>query len=424
MMNFFSFISAAKEYKTVAVSTFYLSIIEGVRLLMPFIALPYIIGIVGAENYGKVIFAQAVVSYFSVAVNFGLNVVAVKKISENQHSPDKLNHIVNSLLLLRFFLFCICTGILALLISYVPFLRQYSIILSFAFLTVIADVLAMTAFFQGIEKMQNITLLQGIAVIFYLITLFLCIKETSDYIYIPLLQSLGFIIAAIAGLVLLKVRFKIQFFYPGWKNIFALFKESFPFATSRFSAILNSNIAKTLAGITLGMQEVAILDIAQKIADAALIPANVLDQSIYPYNVKTKDKKFATRTFWLMLIFALLCGLLMFIFTPIAVSFLGHGKLDEAIPLTQILCLKVICSIIVVYIGSPVLVAFGYPKPFNNSVILSMFFGIFFYTILYFTNSLSLMMFIFMIIALEALVFIYRFYYCIKYRILFQPNQK
>ena len=45
-----------RSYKTVLKNTFYLSILEAVHVLIPFVALPYIIKTVGAENYGKVVF--------------------------------------------------------------------------------------------------------------------------------------------------------------------------------------------------------------------------------------------------------------------------------------------------------------------------------------------------------------------------------
>ena len=38
---------------------------------MPFIALPYIIKTVGVTNYGSIVFAQAIISYFQIFINWG-----------------------------------------------------------------------------------------------------------------------------------------------------------------------------------------------------------------------------------------------------------------------------------------------------------------------------------------------------------------
>ena len=68
-----------KKYKVILSNTAYLSVLEILKMVMPFVALPYIIRTVGTGNYGIVVFAQTVICYFSVLVNFGLDVSAVKE---------------------------------------------------------------------------------------------------------------------------------------------------------------------------------------------------------------------------------------------------------------------------------------------------------------------------------------------------------
>ena len=82
-------------------NTGYLSIIEIFRLLMPFIALPYIIKTVGVTNYGSIVFAQAIISYFQIFINWGLDISAVKDVSISRNNPGELNRIVSSVLLIK-----------------------------------------------------------------------------------------------------------------------------------------------------------------------------------------------------------------------------------------------------------------------------------------------------------------------------------
>lgn len=56
---------------------------------MPFIALPYIITTIGATNYGIIIFSQTIVSYFSIVINWGLDVTSVREVSLNRGSLKK-----------------------------------------------------------------------------------------------------------------------------------------------------------------------------------------------------------------------------------------------------------------------------------------------------------------------------------------------
>ena len=96
-----------KNHKTIVKNTGYLSIIEVIRMAMPFIALPYVLKTIGASNYGLAVFAQTIISYFSIFINFGLDVSAVKDVSINRNDHKTLNAIVSSVLLIKLVLFCL-----------------------------------------------------------------------------------------------------------------------------------------------------------------------------------------------------------------------------------------------------------------------------------------------------------------------------
>ena len=97
MMRFFieALKSKLRNNKTIAKNTGYLTIIECVRIFMPFVALPYIIRTVGMERYGMVALAQTIVQYFIVVINFGLDISAVKDVSVHRNDKLALNRIVS-----------------------------------------------------------------------------------------------------------------------------------------------------------------------------------------------------------------------------------------------------------------------------------------------------------------------------------------
>jgi len=411
-------IKTCKQYHVIASNFFFLSVVEGIKLIMPFIAMPYIIHVCGASNYGKIVFAQAIMTYFTMLVNFGLNVVTVKEISDNLHVPEKISQIISSFLTLRFILVAAGLIILFLLTVFLPLLRSYRLLLLFCYIAVVAEGMLTTAFFQGIEKMHNITLIQTFAVIFYISTLFIFVRRESDYIFVPLLQSTGLFLSAVAGIILMITKYHIKLCLPQAEAILQLFKKSITFAISRLSVAVTTNMAKLFTGLTLGMQEVALLDLAQKISDAALLPASILDQAIYPYNAKKQDRLLATKMFVMMLIVGCICAAIMFLGIPLAVRILGAGKLGAAIPLAYWLCIRVIINVMVLYTGTPLLVAFGYPRPFNFSVIICAGTMILLYLLLYVLNQLSLYAFVALLIINDLIILVYRLFYCLKYKIL------
>ena len=415
--------STFNQYKNIIKNSLFLSIVDGVKLLLPFIAMPYIIRVCGVENFGRIIFAQTIIGYFSIVINFGLNIFTVKEVANNLDNQQKLSRITGTFITLRLLLALLCFAVLCLLTQFVPFLRQFRTLMLFAFVASVAETFNMTAFFQGMEKMHNIAMLQLIAVVFYIATLFIFVRKVSAYELVPLLQALGLLLAALLGVAMLYLKYKLKPVLPTVGDIFSMAKSSFPFAMSRIAIIINANTAKFFTGMVLGMHDLAVLDIVQKISSAAMLPANIIDQAIYPHNAKHKDRNFATKTFYYMLLLGGACAGIMMAGTPLAVQFFGHGELNDAVPLLYIMSIYVVLTTLTLYTGTPVLVAFGYPKPFNMSIIWISLLTIVIYPAMYYSGLLSLNKVIGFIIFNEAFFAGYRIYYCAKYKLLFNTSE-
>ncbi|HHV84662.1 MAG TPA: oligosaccharide flippase family protein [Petrimonas sp.] len=406
-----------KDNKTIVQNTGYLSIIEIVRLAMPFIALPYIIRTVGAENYGLAVFAQTIISYFTIFINFGLDISAVKNISINRNDIAELNKIVSSVLLIKLVLFTISFLLLLIGLWIIPFLKIHRLLFLFAFLTCFSELLFPTWFYQGIEKMKYLTLIKTTSILFYTISVFLFIHKPEHYTRIVLLQSLGNLFAGVMSFYLLLRIEKVQLIKSSYKYIKQTFTDSIPFFFSRLSAVLNSAMAKTISGIFFSMQAVAAFDLAQKIATVALVPMQMLNQAIYPHIAKTLNKEFVAKFLKINIFISLLTAIIVYLSAPLAIKFFANGQMPEAITLTRILALWVFVGGITTYIGAPVLVSFGFSKPFNRSVLLSTIILFINYVILYIGNIFTIYNFAFALILSEIAILKYRCYFCWHYKI-------
>lgn len=411
---FFSLKDLFEQYKTIIKNSFFLSIVYGIRLLLPFIAMPYIIRVCGAENYGKIILAQTVACYFSAFVNWGLPTILPKEIADNVHSVKKLSAITTAATLLKLLFALAGIFILLPLIYLIPAFQEIKIMILFAYIAVLAEVLSPLSIFQGLEKMQNITFINTISVIFYFMTLLIFVKNESQYTIVPLLHASGILLASITGLAVLILKYNIKIIKPQIPHFVYIFKNSSIFAVSFLANSINYNISRLLTGITLGGQDLATMDIAQKISEAASVPVSIAEQAIFPHNARKKDSAMARQLFWIMLLFSCICAVIMLLGTPIAVKFLGANKLNTAIPLTCVLSIKVVLVGLNYYTGAPLLVAFGYSKPYNASIIFSTVAILILSIVIYFMEMFSLLIFIFLMILGDLITFSIRFYYCKK----------
>jgi Polysaccharide biosynthesis protein. len=106
--------------------------------------------------------------------------------------------------------------------------KQDWIVYYLTFGMVVGQVLFPTWFFQGMEKMKYITFLNILAKVIFTVAIFVFVKEASDYLYVPILNSLGFIIAGILGLWIVFRDFEISFKVPSLEILKYHLKDGFP----------------------------------------------------------------------------------------------------------------------------------------------------------------------------------------------------
>lgn len=407
-----------KDHKTILSNTLYLSVIQVITLISPLVALPYVISTIGKDNYGLIVFVQSITAYFFIIINFGLDISAVKDVSQNRNDKKKLSQIVSSVLSVKGVLLLISAFLYAILIIIVPEFRNNYLLFIIVFSSSFAEVLFPIWYYQGVERMAILSIVKFISLAFYFSTLFFVVTQESDYIYVPLLQSIGVIISAMIGFFMLIKVEKIKLKTPNISFMISTFKDSTPFFLSRMSVVINSNIAQTVSGFFLGMGDVAAFDIARKIIMFALIPLQMLMQAVFPHNANKQNRSFAKKILFLVAVIAVLCAIVIYFAIPYAIHFFGGDTLLQAIPLARILIFYFIFGAFAVYLGSPVLVAFGYPRPFNISVFLSTLVLLTCYGIYYLFDMFTLINFAIALIFSEFIIAIYRYYYCRKYEIL------
>lgn len=404
-----------RNNKTIAQNTGYLTIIEFVHLLLPFVALPYVLRTIGTEKYGMVAFAQTIVSYFTIVINYGLDIYAVKEVAVNRDNKESLNDIVSTVISVKMILFILSFCVFLLGFVFVPFMAQHKFLMLCAIGPWLKEILLSVWFFQGIEKMKYVTIVNCMSLLFYTITVFIFVRQESDFEIVALLQSTGgFLAGLVAFYCLINVE-KVSLHFPKKNMIRLVFKESFSFWLSRVSSVFNTNLAKTVSGLVLSMESVAAFDLAQKVINALLIPTRMLNKAAYPHIARTQNRRFATKFLYFVSLIAFVLGVVTYLMAPIIIEFLSGTRMQEAIIILRILCIYAFSTSIVICIGGCMLVSFGYPKPFNHSVIISTFFLCFIYFILYILNVQTSSAFALALVLTDLFVLTYRAYYCRKY---------
>ena len=189
-------IASFKSNKKIVKNFSFLSILQFFQLVIGFLLFPYLIKVLGKNNYGIVIFAQVIVGYFLLVLNYGFNITATRQIALHKNDKIKLHEIISTTYISKCIIFILIVILFASMLVFVPFLSNHKEIYVLTFFSLIGWLLYPEWYFQGVEKMDNITYVILSSKLISLITVIIVVKEPNDYYYVPIINSISMIISA------------------------------------------------------------------------------------------------------------------------------------------------------------------------------------------------------------------------------------
>ena len=342
----------------------FLSLIQIVSLVSPLVTYPYLIKVVGLELYGTVVFAQAVVSYLSLLVNFGYNTTGPKEVSILKGSIDKLSEFVSSVFIVKTVLWMITFISFMFVISFFDFFNQYFLLYFFTFFITVGDVLFPIWFFQGIEKMKYITYINIFVKLIFVVSIFVFIKGKEDYILIPVINAVGAIVSGIISVYIVFRKEGVFFIKVKYANIKKSFHESSILFASSISISIYLSLNKLIVGTFLGMKDVAIYDLAEKVVSLIKTPVLMFSQAVFPKISREKSIRFINKSMGFTLVGIFILYSLLFLFSDQIVYFFLHTHNHIAVNVIRIYGLSMFFLGINMFLGGLRLIPFGYNKQY------------------------------------------------------------
>jgi len=360
-----------------------LSVLQIANYILPLITLPYLVRVLGPEKFGLIAFSQAFIGYFMILTDYGFNLSATRDISINRENKEKVSEVFSSVMIIKLALMIISLILISVIIFSFEKFRQDWIVYYLTFGMVVGQVLFPVWFFQGMEKMKYITFLNILAKVIFTVAIFVFVKEASDYLYVPILNSLGFIIAGILGLWIVFRDFEISFKFVGLKELKRQLKEGwYVFAISVQSNILSSSGVFVL-GLFENKTVVGYYSAVERLLKAFLYIFYPITQTIYPYSTSKlnnniyEGKKFIIKVGVITVIISISLAFALIIFSPDLLSIIYGKDYVEYSIIIRILSIWLIFGVINNFIGIQYLSGLGkyevYIKSFTLSVIVTLF---------------------------------------------------
>ncbi len=260
-----------------------LSILQGANYLLPLLTLPYLVRVLGVEYFGLLAFATAIVAYFQIITDYGFNLTATREISINRDHKEKIIEIFSSVIIIQFFLMLGSLFLLAILVFSFEKFTKDALIYFLTFGIVIGQVLFPVWFFQGMEKMKYVTFLNILSKLIFTIAIFIFVEEEKDFYLVPIFTSIGFIVAGICSLFIIKKEFNINFKFQPLCNIKFRIIEGWYIFLSQIKISLFSNTNTVVLGLIAGDKAVGYFAAAEKIIRSISSMQVPITQSLFPY---------------------------------------------------------------------------------------------------------------------------------------------
>jgi PST family polysaccharide transporter len=378
-----NFLGGTPTRKRLVENFFSLSFLQALNYLLPLITLPYLVRILGPEKFGLISFAQAFIGYFVILANYGFNLSATREISINRESKEKVSEIFSSVMVVKFFLGIVSFSILVLILAFIPRFGNDWIIYMFTFGMVLGNILFPVWFFQGMERMKYITILNIVSRGIFTICIFIFIRKMSDYIYVPLINSSGYLIAGALSLGVAFKNFGLKFTVPTIKSIKHQLREGWHIFISTISISLYTTSNIFILGLFTNNTIVGYYSAAEKIVRAVQGLLMPVSQTVYPYISKlaTKSKQkalsFIRKLVVLVGIGSFIISLLFFILAGYIVNiFLGSQYQQSIIVLRILAFLPFIIGLSNIF-GIQTMLTFNLKKAFSKILIAAGLLNIF-----------------------------------------------
>jgi len=373
MLNKIKNISNTEDKKRLLSNFFSLSVLQGANYILPLLTLPYLVRVLGVEYFGLLAFATATIAFFNIITDYGFNLTATREISVHREDKDKVIEIFSSVMTIKVILMFLSFLLLCILVFSFEKFSQHWEVYFLTFGIVIGQVLFPIWFFQGMERMKYIAYLNILAKTIFTVAIFVFVQEQSDFWIVPLLTSIGFLVAGIWSLVLIKKEFRVSFKLQSIQTIKIYFKNSWNVFWVELLPNMYNNFSTFFLGFFVSMEALGYYSLATKLIDVLNSFIYVIRNVTYPYLAKDSSKfiQIAKLTIGLGLIMSICTiGLSHWI-----IPFIFGENMENSLLYLYILSLSPLLMAIAVTYGSNKLLVMKKDKEMKNITFQFSIFG-------------------------------------------------
>ncbi len=359
------------KYKDLIENFASLYILQITNILIPLITLPYLVRVLGVEKFGLVSFAQVFAMFFVMFVDFGFTLSIVRLISIHADDHKKVSEIFSSVILAKLFLIGVAFVVMFLIVESVDRFSHDKMLYFYMFGIVIGQGLFPVWFFQGMQRMRYITLLNFVVKLLFLVLIFLLIHHSDDYLMYPILLSAGYLSVLPLAFYLIKKQFGVVFAFPKIDRVVYYMRYSSHFFVSRIAVRMYEGGGLLVVGLIAPDTVVGYYAIADKLRGAITSLYSPISQTLYPYIARDKNIRLYKKLFGVIMLLNIIGLSVLFTYAQEILELIFGSASSTTVMLVRIFVLVMLMDVPSILLGYPLLGAFGYTHYVNYSLVIT-----------------------------------------------------
>lgn len=379
----------------------------------PLLVLPYLSRILGVDGFGLVIAGTSLIVFSNIITDFGFDLSATYLISRKKNSKQYISSVITTIYKLKtlILLIAILPGLTFYLLKYESY---NNIALVAIYLSIIFQAYQAIWLFQGIEKMKLITYIMISSKVFYILLIFILVKNENDYGLALLSHAISVIVATLIANYLIRKE-KFHFTAKSSKRFMKLvFHHSSQFFLSRVATTTTASVSTLLVHNFTSPFQTGLYGASERLLTAFRGITAPLNQALYPYMANTKNIRLLFKIISIIMLIVLLPFIMCVYFAPEILAIIFGDEYRPATPILRIFLFTGFFALITMFLGYPAFAAIDKIKYANISVIIGGSIQILLLAIMLFTNTLSAINIAWSILIIELIVLTLRAFWLIK----------
>ena len=328
--------------------TLWLMILQGLNYLAPLLVWPYLMTVLGAEQFGCISFAIAANQYLMIIVDFGFNFSSTKGIALAKGNQESINRLFSETLVAKLLLLA-GAFVLLLVIVAIPKFRIYAQTSLILFSMVVCSALTCVWLFQGLGKIRIVSIINCVSKIAILPLTFVLVRTSNDTLVAAYILGGVYVVSAILSLLLVRLQRLARLVAITWSGIKAILKDSFPIFVSNAASSIYAMLFVVILGYFALPDEVGKYAAAEKLMRMACYAVWLpVSQAFFPKICQTaghnraETRRTLRRLFVIMTAAMLFIGGILFFFARPLSEWLGRDYVGFE-PIAKILSIVPLC---------------------------------------------------------------------------------